>query len=389
MEYAIIVCGGSGTRMGALPVSKTLLPVGGIPSAVRCALAFRRAGCRLILVTPPGGEKPFEEALGKYGVKALLVPGGGERSESVKNGLDRVEDEDALVLVHDGARPLVTSALIRRCVSCAREHRGAVPALKVADTLKKAGADGRVTATVDRTDMYRVQTPQCFYARDLRKAYALGGEGCTDEASLMENAGFPVTLCAGDSANIKLTTPEDLAMADRLLRRVTRIGFGLDAHRLAEGRRLVLCGVEVPYDKGLLGHSDADAALHALTDALLGAAALGDIGQMFPDTDERYAGISSLLLLGRAAERIRASGFEIVNCDVTIVCQKPKLAPFIPEMRARVAGCLGIGVSRVSVKATTTEHMGYEGRGEGVSAHASATLEEYLTCEEDDENAAE
>ncbi len=378
MEYAIIVCGGSGTRMGSLPVNKTLLPVGGVPSAVRCALAFRNAGCRLILVTPPGGEKPFEEALKKYGVEALLVPGGGERSESVKNGLARVEEDDALVLVHDGARPLVSSDLIRRCVSCAREHHGAVPALKVADTLKKAGPDGRVTATVDRADMYRVQTPQCFYARDLRKAYALGGKGCTDEASLMENAGFPVTLCPGDTANIKLTTPEDLAMADRLLRRVTRTGFGLDAHRLTEGRRLVLCGVEIPYEKGLLGHSDADAALHALTDALLGAAALGDIGQMFPDTDEQYAGISSLLLLSRAAERVRAAGFEIINCDVTIVCQRPRLAPFIPEMRIRIAGCLGIEVSRVSVKATTTERMGYEGRGEGISAHAAATLEECL-----------
>ena len=167
-------------------------------------------------------------------------------------------------------------------------------------------------------------------------------------------------------------------MADRLLRRVTRTGFGLDAHRLTEGRRLVLCGVEIPYEKGLLGHSDADAALHALTDALLGAAALGDIGQMFPDTDEKYSGISSLLLLKQAAERVRAAGFEIVNCDVTIVCQRPKLAPFIPEMRIRVAGCLGIEVSRVSVKATTTELMGYEGRGEGISAHAAATLEECL-----------
>ncbi len=387
MNHAIIVCGGRGTRMGAGPVSKTLLPVGGIPSAVRSALAFRRAGCRLILVTPPSDAAPFKEALEKYGIDgAVLVPGGKERADSVRNGLDMVDDPRDLVLVHDGARPNVSAALIRRCIACAERSGSAVPALKVTDTLKRAGEDGRVAATVDREGLFRVQTPQCFYAGDLKKAYALaGGGGFTDEAALMERAGFPVTLCPGESTNIKLTVPEDLVMAGRLNAPVYRTGFGLDAHRFAPGRRLVLCGVEVPFERGLDGHSDADAPLHALTDALLGAAAMGDIGQMFPDTDDRYLGISSLLLLEEAAAGIREKGFEIVNCDVTVVCQRPKLAPYIPLMRSSIASCLGIGLSRVSVKATTTEKMGYEGRGEGISAHACATLGEYETDEEDTE----
>ncbi len=388
MNHAVIVCGGKGTRMGAGAVSKTLLPVGGIPAAVRCALAFRRAGCRLILVTPPGGEKPFEDALARFGIRdALLVPGGRERTDSVRRGLDAVADPEALVLVHDGARPLVTEGLIRRCIACAAAHRSAVPALKVPDTLKRADGDGRVLATLPREDVYRVQTPQCFYAGDLKAAYAAAdGASFTDEAALMENANFPVRLCPGDPANIKLTTPEDLEMAHRLLRPVVRTGFGLDAHRLGTGRRLVLGGAVIPYEKGLDGHSDADAALHALTDALLGAAAMGDIGRLFPDTDDRYRGISSLILLKEAADRIRGAGFGIVSCDVTIVCQRPKLAPYVPEMRQNIASCLGVAPGRVSVKATTTEHMGFEGREEGISAHACATLIQYETDEEDEDS---
>lgn len=386
MNCAVIVCGGRGTRMGAGSVSKTLLKVGGVPSAVRCALAFRRAGCRLILVTPPGGAGPFKEALEHRGIRdAVFIPGGKERADSVFNGLEAVESPDDLVLVHDGARPLVTAKLIRRCVACAEKHRGAVPALKNADTLKKADPDGRVITTVDREGIYRVQTPQCFYAGDLKAAYAAArGRRFTDEAALMENAGFPVWLCEGDPANIKLTAPEDLVMANRLVSRVYRTGFGLDAHRLTEGRRLVLCGVDIPFEKGLDGHSDADAPLHALADALLGAAAMGDIGKLYPDNDDRYLGISSMLLLKDTAERVRREGFDIVSCDITVVCQRPKLAPYIPEMRRNIASCLGVAPGRVSVKATTTEKMGYEGRGEGISAHACATLSQEDSEEEDE-----
>ena len=386
MNCAVIVCGGRGTRMGAGSVSKTLLKVGGVPSAVRCALAFRRAGCRLILVTPPGGAGPFKEALEHRGIRdAVFIPGGKERADSVFNGLQAVESPDDLVLVHDGARPLVTAKLIRRCVACAEKHRGAVPALKNADTLKKADPDGRVISTVDREGIYRVQTPQCFYAGDLKAAYAAArGRRFTDEAALMENAGFPVCLCEGDPANIKLTAPEDLVMANRLVSRVYRTGFGLDAHRLTEGRRLVLCGVDIPFEKGLDGHSDADVALHALADALLGAAAMGDIGKLYPDNDDRYLGISSMLLLKDTAERVRREGFDIVSCDITVVCQRPKLAPYIPEMRRNIASCLGVAPGRVSVKATTTEKMGYEGRGEGISAHACATLSQEDFDEEDE-----
>ena len=376
--WAILLSGGSGTRMGA-EMNKTLLPLMGECALMRALRALRRHCDGAVIVLRPEDESAVRAALADSGLTAeAFAYGGADRQESVGNGLRQLPQDCDIVLVHDGARPLPDDETIVNVIESVRKYGSGVASTAVTDTIKQVTPDGIVAATPDRSTLRAVQTPQGFRRDLLERAHREIGERCTDDAALVAKLGVPIRLTEGSPRNIKLTTPEDLAMADRLLRRVTRTGFGLDAHRLTEGRRLVLCGVEIPYEKGLLGHSDADAALHALTDALLGAAALGDIGQMFPDTDEKYAGISSLLLLKQAAERVRAAGFEIVNCDVTIVCQRPKLAPFIPEMRLRVAGCLGIEVSRVSVKATTTELMGYEGRGEGISAHAAATLEECL-----------
>ncbi len=375
MNHALILCGGSGTRMGPLPVNKTLMPVAGVPCAVRCARVLAGEGCRIILVVPPGQEARFKAVFAAWGLgDIVLAPGGRERQDSVGNGLALVPDGD-LVLIHDGARPLIRRGMIRALLKTAAEKGSAVPALPVTDTLKAADGEMRVLATRDRRGLYRVQTPQVFRAEEMRRARERAGNGpFTDDAQVMEAAGMEVYLCPGDPQNLKMTVPEDLQMAEKLLTPVCRTGFGLDAHRLTAGRDLVLCGVKIPFEKGLDGHSDADVALHALTDAVLGACALGDIGKLFPDTAEEYRGISSLILLSRAAALIREKGFSVVHCDVTIVCQRPKLAPYIDEMRKKTADCLAIPLDCVSVKATTTEKMGYEGRGEGISAHAVATV---------------
>ena len=370
--YAVIVCGGDATRMGPMQTSKTLIPVNGVPAVIRCLHAFRKAGCECVLVIRPSDEALFRKALLAWHADAKLVYGGADRQASVKNGLDAIEDRDAFVLIHDGARPMITPAFVADCMQFALEHGSAVPAVPVTDTLKKC-TDGDVK-TVSREGLYRTQTPQCFRLQDLLKAYALADGSYTDEAALFEHAGLPMCLCRGMAENVKLTQREDIALAERLSQKIYRTGFGLDAHRFEKGRKLILCGVEVPYDRGLLGHSDADAPLHALTDALLGAAAMGDIGQWFPDTDERFRGISSVLLLKRVAQHLCGKGIRIVNADVTIVCQRPKLMPYIDAMRRTTAEALGVPTACVSVKATTTEHMGYEGREEGISAHAVATV---------------
>ncbi len=370
--YAVILCGGSGSRMGA-PGNKTLLSVGGEPAAVRAFRAFQHTTDGVVLVTRSGEEGLFSDALLRRGLHALAVTSGGEdRQASSLRGLRALPPDADIVLIHDGARPFVTEEIVRRVIRSVEERGSGAAAVPARDTVKRADADGNVLETLDRSTLWQMQTPQGFFVKDLLAAHAAAAARYTDDAALMEAAGYPVRLVRGSPDNIKLTSPEDLRMANGLL--TPRIGTGFDAHRLAEGRALWLGGVHIPYERGLLGHSDADAALHALTDALLGAAAMGDIGTLFPDSDPRYKGISSLVLLKEAARRILEAGFSIGNADVTIVCQAPKLAPFIPLMRERIAQALGVEADRVSVKATTTEHMGYEGSGEGISAQASALL---------------
>ena len=370
--YAVILCGGSGTRMGAQG-NKTLLSVGGQPAIVRACRAFAGAVDGTVLVVRKGEEALFEKVLSRFQLSACaIVPGGEDRQASALRGLKALPPEADIALIHDGARPFVTEDIIRRVIESVKARGSGVAAMPARDTIKRADENGRVTETLDRSTLWHMQTPQGFFVRELLRAHERAAARYTDDAALMEAAGYPVHLVPGSADNLKLTSPEDMRMANGML--TPRAGTGFDAHRLVEGRELWLDGVKVPYDKGLLGHSDADAPLHALADALLGAAAMGDIGKLFPDSDPQYKGISSLLLLEEVRRRLNDAGFTIGNVDVTIVCQAPKLAPFIPQMREKIADALRVELQQVSVKATTTERMGYEGRGEGISAQAVAMV---------------
>ena len=366
--YALILCGGSGTRMGGAG-NKTLLPVGGMPAIVRSVRAFEGLTDGAVLVTRAGEEALFSDTLAAYGLAvSAIVPGGADRQASALCGLRALPADADIVLIHDGARPFVRRETIAAVMDSVKAHGSGVAAVGARDTIKRADSSGLVLETPDRATLYQVQTPQGFRVSELLAAHARAQGRYTDDAALMEAAGFPVHLTPGSYDNIKLTSPEDLTMAEGML--LPRIGQGYDAHRLVEGRALWLGGVLVPYEKGLLGHSDADVALHALMDAMLGALALGDIGQHFPDTDPRYKGISSMALLQCVVTLLQSHGARVTNADITISAQKPKLAPHIPAMRQNVADALALPLDRVSVKATTTEHLGFEGREEGISATA-------------------
>jgi 2-C-methyl-D-erythritol 4-phosphate cytidylyltransferase/2-C-methyl-D-erythritol 2,4-cyclodiphosphate synthase len=288
--------------------------------------------------------------------------------------------EDDIVLVHDAARPLVTGSHIQAILEALADADGALPALPVADTLKAAHADTRrVTATVDRSGLWRAQTPQGFRYGALTAAYAAwpAGEAPTDDAAVVERWGGRIALTAGDPRLLKLTYPEDFAMAELMTggARSVRIGQGFDAHRFGDGDGVWLCGVKIPHSQALIGHSDADAGLHALTDALLGAIGAGDIGDHFPPTDERWRGAPSSVFLKHAADLIAARGGSVTNVDVTLICERPKIKPHREAMRARLSELLGLDLERVSVKATTTEAMGFTGREEGLAAQAVAAVE--------------
>ena len=312
-----------------------------------------------------------------------IVEGGRERQDSVRAGLRRTSD-DGLILVHDAARPFVTEAVILRVLACAYESGAAVPVVPVRDTIRqsaisawvacdRAEVDVSVSETLDRTRLFRVQTPQGFRTELLKQAYCeayKAGFYGTDEAGLVERFAAPVRMVRGEEANKKITTREDLPAVQKDV----RIGHGYDVHRLTEERALILCGESIPHERGLLGHSDADVALHALMDAMLGAAALGDIGRIFPDSDDRYKGISSMKLLEKVCRLIDEKGFAVGNADITVIAQQPKLAPYIPRMRAHVARALGEEEDCVKDKATTTERLRFAGREEGIAAEAVCLL---------------
>ena len=373
---AVIVAAGEGQRAGpGLP--KTWRMLGGRPVYLWSVSAFLEAGARQVIVAVAADR--VRQATDDLAAQRLcrVVPGGDTRALSVQAGLAAIENADLPVLIHDAARPFVSKAHVERLLAALAQADGAILALPVADTLKRG--EEQIAATVDRADLWRAQTPQAFSVHSLRDAYSRWpvGEDPTDDASAMERAGYRVALVPGDPRLMKLTYPEDFAMAEQLtgLRRIVRIGQGIDAHRFGPGDGVWLGGIRIPHDHALVGHSDADCALHALTDALLGAIAAGDIGQHFPPSDPQWKGASSDRFLTHAVGLVAAAGGEVLSVDLTIICERPKIGPHRDAMRARIADLLGLSLGRVSVKATTTEGMGFTGRQEGLMAQAVVTVE--------------
>lgn len=382
MWGAIILGGGSGQRMGA-KCNKVLLPIAGKSMIARSVEAFLPLVEQVVVVSREEDMPVMASELAQNGLEALIVSGGATRQESVWRGLQALSGQCGGVLVHDGARCLVTADVIQRCMVSVEKCGTGVAAVPVTDTIKTVSNANIALDTPNRASLRAVQTPQGFKVDLLRRAHEQAqrdGFLGTDDASLVERLGVPVQLTEGSRRNIKLTTPEDLLMAEAFFAEqvlpALRVGQGYDVHRLVEGRPLILCGVTIPHTLGLLGHSDADVALHALMDAMLGAMALGDIGKHFPDTDEAYRGISSMLLLRHVVALLKAHHARVTNCDVTIVAQKPKLLPYIPQMRQNVADVLELPLARVNIKATTTEKLGFEGEEKGISAQAVCMVQE-------------
>lgn len=371
---AIIVAAGSGSRAGG---DKQWRPLGGKPVLRWSAETLLAAGAgELVVVVAAGAEDRAREALaGLEGWRA--VAGGEARAQSVRAGLGALAcPAETPVLIHDAARPLLPRPVIERLLSALADAEGALPVLPVADSLRRA-TDGRMDGVVERDGLWRAQTPQAFRRGAIEAAYAAwsDAEPPADEAVVVQRHGGRVALVDGDPRLMKLTYPEDFAMAEALSPRQTRIGSGYDVHRWGPGGSVWLCGIEVPHDQTLIGHSDADAGLHALTDAILGALADGDIGDHFPPTDPKWKGASSDQFLRHAADLVTARGGRIINVDVTLICERPKVKPHRQAMRERIASLLSLPLDAVSVKATTTEGLGFTGRGEGLAAQAVATVD--------------
>ncbi|HEX9858516.1 MAG TPA: bifunctional 2-C-methyl-D-erythritol 4-phosphate cytidylyltransferase/2-C-methyl-D-erythritol 2,4-cyclodiphosphate synthase [Paracoccaceae bacterium] len=376
---AIIVAAGRGLRVGGdLPKQWQMLA--GRPVLAHTLAAFSDvAGIdRLVLVIQPE-DRARARALAPG---ALLVNGGATRAASVRNALESLAETGVTrVLIHDGARPLVAPALIARLLAALDHAPGAAPALAVTDALWRGDA-GRVAGTQDRDGLFRAQTPQAFDFAAILAAHRTHSSGvagdAADDVAVARAAGLEVTIVEGDEDNLKLTVPGDFARAERLIqgrrRMDIRLGNGFDVHAFCEGDHLWLCGVKLPHGRGLLGHSDADVGMHALTDAIYGALALGDIGQHFPPGDPQWKGAASRVFLEHAIAQAAARGFRLANADVTLICEAPKIGPHAEAMRAALAAIMGVEAERVSVKATTSERLGFTGREEGIAALATATL---------------
>lgn len=378
---AIITAAGVGRRMGAAR-PKQFLSVSGLPILVRTLM--RLAECEEIdtfiittdeawidetktVIKNSGFDKPFQ-----------VIAGGKERQDSVSNGLKALSDKTEIVLIHDAVRPFIKKDLIIASIDLAKTHGGAIVAVPVKDTIKSV--DGSVIEkTVERRKLWAAQTPQTFRYAELmsafQKAFSDNYYG-TDDASIFERTGKSIRIIEGDYTNIKITTPEDLKVAEVFAGggKIMKIGFGYDIHRLVEGRSLILGGVKIPFEKGLLGHSDADVLLHSISDALLGAAALGDIGKHFPDTDPKYKGADSRKLLKEVGSLIKEKGFSISNIDATVIAERPKLRTLIDEMRKNISEDLNVDIDNVSVKATTNEGLESIGKCEAIAVHAVALL---------------
>ncbi|WP_430418496.1 bifunctional 2-C-methyl-D-erythritol 4-phosphate cytidylyltransferase/2-C-methyl-D-erythritol 2,4-cyclodiphosphate synthase [Phenylobacterium sp.] len=374
---AVVVAAGEGLRAGP-GEPKAWRQLAGRPIVRWSVEGFLAAGAQeVVVVVAQDRLAAADEALsGLAGWKAVV--GGKTRAQSVQAGLVAITAPEALpVLIHDAARPFVTCGHVDALLAALEHADGAILTLPVPDTLKRG--DGQVAETVSREGLWRAQTPQAFKTLHLKAAYRgwPKGEEPTDDASVMERAGGRVAMIPGDPMLMKLTYPEDFLMAEQLAagRRIVRMGQGIDAHRFGPGDTVWLCGVPIPHDKGLIGHSDADCALHALTDAVLGAIGDGDIGEHFPPSDPQWKGASSDRFLKHAVSRVAACGGRILNADVTLICERPKIRPHRDAMRARVAELLDLPLDRVSVKATTTEGMGFTGREEGLMAQAVVAIE--------------
>jgi 2-C-methyl-D-erythritol 4-phosphate cytidylyltransferase/2-C-methyl-D-erythritol 2,4-cyclodiphosphate synthase len=376
--FALIVAAGRGSRFGgSLP--KQYLGLGGTTVLRHAAAAFathpRVTG--VLVAIRPEDRKLFDQALS--GLSLLPpVPGGAERQDSVRLGLEALAARKPdRVLIHDGARPFPNAALIDRVIDGLDRASAAIPALPLGDTIKRV-ADGRVLETIDRAQLWRAQTPQGFHFGEILAAHRqMAGRMLTDDAAVAEAAGIAPLIVAGSEENLKVTTAEDLATAERLLaarQADVRVGQGFDVHPFGPGDHVMVCGVAIPHEVAPVGHSDADVGLHALTDAVLGAIGAGDIGMHFPPSDPRWRGASSDRFLAYAATLVRQRGGSIAAVDVTIICERPKIAPYRDRMIERVAEILEISPDRVSIKATTTERLGFTGRGEGIAAQAVATI---------------
>jgi len=377
----IIAAGGQGTRLGA-GVPKQWLAIGGRSLLERSVAAFdaHPRVTEIVIVVPPGTTGVPVPATT---TPRRIVTGGARRQDSVAEGFAAVSAQAAVILVHDAARPFVTADVIDRAIDGAIAAGAVVPAVPVHDTVKQVvPGDTRVTATLPRETLFLAQTPQAFRREVLAAAIDAGRAGAsgTDEAMLAEQAGHEVRLVAGDEANVKITTAADLERAravspsDRATAPAFRIGTGYDLHVFAEGRPLILGGVRIPYDRGLRGHSDADAVCHAVTDAILGAANLGDIGRLFPDTDPRYRDADSLVLLADAAARVRDAGWQVVNVDVVVIAERPKIGPHAAAMQAALAGPLAVEAGAIAIKGKTNEGVDATGRGEALAVHAVALI---------------
>jgi 2-C-methyl-D-erythritol 4-phosphate cytidylyltransferase/2-C-methyl-D-erythritol 2,4-cyclodiphosphate synthase len=372
---AVIVAAGRGERAGG-GEPKQFRRLGGRPMLAWPVKTFADdpACAEIIIAVAPGGAELAADTLGALASRCRFVDGGETRTASVRNAVSVARQP--LVLVHDAARPLLNARIIADCLVALENAPGAAPALPVADALARDGVDG--LEGVDRTGLLRIQTPQAFRTNALLSAFAERPGDYPDEVSLARAAGLDVALVPGDEANFKVTWPEDFQRAETVLNPVrpgalTVTGMGYDVHRLVAGDGVHLCGVFIACDLHLVGHSDADAGLHAITDALLGAASLGDIGEHFPPSDDRWKGADSVQFLEHAVRIAAEAGARPVHCDVTLICERPKIGPHKAAMKARVAQILGLAERRVNIKATTTEKLGFTGRGEGLAAEAAVT----------------
>ena len=377
----VLPAGGIGSRFGQSQPKQFCL-LAGVPILARTCQAFLDVPevSALALALPEAYYQASIDLLQEHlspsaFARLLCAVGGATRQDSVRAGVELLPPEIELVLVHDAARPLIDRQTIMRCIQGAWDQGAVIAAVPVKDTLKKVESSGIISSTIDRTHIWQAQTPQAARRELIEQAFdqarAQDFVG-TDEASLLEAAQIRVGVVEGSERNLKVTRPEDLQVAEALLeaQQTMRIGHGYDAHRLVSGRKLILGGVEVPFELGLDGHSDADVVAHALTDAILGALGLGDIGRHFPDTDPQFKGADSLLLLAHVQGLAQEKGYQLGNGDISIVCQRPKLAPHLAAMQENLARVCKVPVEAVNIKATTTEKMGYTGRGEGIATHA-------------------